>query len=443
MKKNTIILLLIAVIGAAAVYYLEIKPGKPRDQEADATKPAFSFNKEDITSITLTRGSEKTDLQFENSKWVIKQPVSADADEDALNALTSDMTNVRIEREFPASEADLNTYGLTSPTVRLDVKLKNGQTHKIEFGSKEPISSAVYARIDGSQNIALLAASLLNSADKSATGFRDRSLFKENQYDFNSVKFNNSNGSFELARKGESNWVLKTPAENPADNDSVSSLLGDITAAKVVDFASETSDDSAKYGLDKPKVTFTAKLNNGGEKTISVGSKVDELYYAKVSDKPQVIKIDSALYDKLNSKTIALRSKTFFTINHDELQVIQVKNPNLTLITERDKDSKWVVREPVGSKGKEAVAFKVLDPLEAKALEILDKPSAAISGKLAKPAVVVRTTTKDGKSTVIRISAADGENAYVQIEGKPEIYKVPKSVLESMSFRLEDALMAN
>ncbi|MBK7597257.1 MAG: DUF4340 domain-containing protein [Acidobacteria bacterium] len=176
---------------------------------------------------------------------------------------------------------------------------------------------------------------------------------------------------------------------------------------------------------------------------MSVGSSVEALYYAKVSDKPQVIKIDSALYDKLNSKTIALRSKTFFTINQDELTVIQVKNPNLTLITERDKESKWVVREPVSSKGKEAVAFKVLDPLEAKALEILDKPSAAISGKLTKPAVVVRTTTKDGKSTVIRISAADGENAYVQIEGKPEIYKVPKSVLESMSFRLEDALVAN
>lgn len=442
MKKSTILLLLVAVIAGAAVYYLEIKPGKPRDEEPGASKPAFGINSDDIAGVTVMRGGEKVELQLDNGKWMIRQPLSAGADQGAAAGLASDIANVRIEREFPSAGLDLKTYGLAEPAVKVEFRLKNGQSHRIELGAKEPISSTAYARIDGSQNIALLAASLLTSADKPVRDFRDRALLGENQYDFGSVKFTNANGTFELLRKDEK-WLIRTPAESEAEDGDVSSLLGDITAAKAVDFADETGQDLAKYGLDKPGVVFTARLNAGGEKTITVGSKIDNQYYARVSDKPQVFKIDSSLYEKLNSKAISLKSKKIFTLNRDDIKTLQIKNPNLTLLVEKGADDKWLVREPAASKDKEAFAFKIIDPLETRAVEILAAPTAAISSKLAKPAVVVRATTKDGKTTVLRITTADGDNAYVQVEGKPEIYKVPKSMLDSMSFKLDEAVASN
>ncbi|MBO0801006.1 MAG: hypothetical protein J2P31_19485, partial [Blastocatellia bacterium] len=77
MKRNTLILLLIALVGGVAVYFLEVKPGKSRDEAAPETsKSAFNFKREEITAMTLTRGKDKpVNLELQNNKWVIKQPI--------------------------------------------------------------------------------------------------------------------------------------------------------------------------------------------------------------------------------------------------------------------------------------------------------------------------------------------------------------------------------
>jgi len=435
MKKSTLILLLVAVAAGAAVYFLEYKPGKPRDEEKDETRPAFTFTREDIAGITVTRAGEKIEFAAEKEKWAIRQPVVTPADESAINALIGDLTSARIEREFSASDPD--TYGLRQPPVRIEVKLKDGKTHRIELGSKDVIGSSAYARIDGGSNIALLPASLLTSVDKSLDEFRDKSLLGITQYDLSGARFKSPTGSFELTKKDDV-WLIN--GQSPAEETEVSSVLGEITVAKAAEIVSETADDAAKYGLDKPQIEFTARLSAGGEKTLGIGKKADSGYYAKASDRPQIYRVEQALYDKLTTKMSSLRSKNIVRINRDELSRVQIRNPNVTLTAENKGEGKWVVVEPAEKKDKEAFAFKLLDPLETKATEILDSASPAVNSKLAKPPVEVRLTGKDGKTTVIRVSAADGENVWVRVEGKSEVYKAPKSLLDSLSFKLDEAV---
>src|SRR5262249_23343258 len=159
------------------------------------------------------------------------------------------------------------------------------------------------------------------------------------RYELSSFKIVNDSGSYELEKK-ESEWNIKSPVAGLADEGQVSSLLADITGAKAAEIVSESVDDPAKYGLDKSKVSITAMLKAGGERTVSVGSKVDENYYAKVSDRPQLIKIDTLFYEKLNTKLASLRSKQFVKFNRDELTKVYIKNSNVTLVAEK-KDDKW------------------------------------------------------------------------------------------------------
>src|SRR5262249_38678051 len=194
-----------------------------------------------------------------------------------------------------------------------------------------------------------------------------------------------------------------------ADEGQVGSLLADITGAKAAEIVSENVDDPAKYGLDKSKVSITAKLSAGGERTVTIGSKVDENYYAKVSDRPQLLKIDTLFYQKLNTALTSLRSKQFVKLNREELTKVYIKNSSITLVAEK-KDDKWKVIEPADKKDKDASTFKMFTPLETQATEVLDKPSGAISAKFAKPAVEVRLTDKNGKTTILKISSADGES---------------------------------
>jgi hypothetical protein len=442
MKKSTLILFLIAAVAGVVVYYLEVKPGKPRDEEPDKTKPAFNFKREDLAAITITRGSETTNLELQDNKWLIKQPVNALADESVLNSLVGDLVSARIDQEFSPSGGDLKSYGLAEPAVKLEIKLKNGQAHRVQLGSKDPLGSSVYAQIDGSQNVAMLPSGLLTNSDKSLNDLRERSVLGATQYELSTVKVTNESGSYELTKK-DSDWMIKSPVEGPADEREVSSLLSDITSAKAAEIVSETSDDLSKYGLDKPLVAFTAQLTTGGERVISLGSKVDDKYYAKASDRPQIFKVESSFYDKLNTGLATLRSKNFIKLDRDDLTRVQIKNPNLTLVAEKNSEGKWLVKEPADKKDKEAQTFKLFDPFETTATEVIDKPAAVITAKLAKPAVEARLTGKDGKTTVIKVSAADGDNAYVRVEGRPEVYKVPKSMLETLSFKIDEAIQSS
>jgi len=437
MKRNTLILLVLAAIGGALIYYLEIKPGKPRDEKPDETRPAFSFAREEITGVTVTRGGKPVTLENQNGKWVITQPVNAAADESALNSLVGDVVSARIEREF-AAPGDLKEYGLADPAVKLEIKLKNGQTRRVELGAKDVVGSSAYARIDGAQNIAMLPASVLTSADKSLDDLRDRSVLGATQFELSSLKVTNESGGFEIARQ-ESEWLLKSPVQGPAEESAVSSLLGDLTSAKATEIVSETADDLAKYGLDKSKLGLTVKLATGAERSVSIGSKADDKFYAKVSDRPQIFKVEQAFLDNLNTKLADLRSKEIVKLDRENLKTISIRNPNGTLVAE-NKDGKWVVTAPADKKDKEAQSFKIFTPFESKASEVLDKPSAAIAAKLARPAVEVRLTDKNGKTTIVKISAADGDDCYVRVEGRGGIYKLSKTMLESLSFKMDEAV---
>jgi hypothetical protein len=438
MKRSTLILFLIAAVATVAVYFLDFKNAKPRDEAPDKTRPAFKFNREDITGVSILRGDQTVKLENQNNKWVITQPVNAPADESTVNALLGDLTSARIDSEFPAPGGDLKPFGLSEPKVKLDVKLKDGQTHHIELGGKDPIGTSAYAKIDGAQNVQMVSAGLLNDSDKSASDLRDRALIGAGQNEFSAVKVVNEGGTFELEKK-DADWVIKSPIQGPTDGSQVSSLLSDFTGAKAAEIVSETTEDPAKYGLDKPKLSLTTRFQAGGERTINVGSKVDENYYAKVSDRPQLLKVDKAFYDKLNTKLATLRSKQILKFDRDNLTKLYVKNPNVTLSADK-KDDKWTVTEPADKKDKEASTFKIFSSLESQATEVLDKPTAAISAKLAKPAVEVRLTDKSGKTTVVKISAADGDDVYIKVEGQPEVYKASKTVLEGLSFKADEAV---
>ena len=437
MKRNTLILLLIAVASSVAIYFFEVKPGKPRDEEPDKSHPAFKFNREDVTGISIARGGQTVNLESQNNKWVITQPISATADESVLNSLIGNLVSARVEKEF-APDGDLKQYGLSDPAVKLEVKLKNGETHRVEIGTKDQFGSSAYVKINGAKNVSTVSSGLLTNADKSLNDLRDRSVLGATLYEMSAVKLQNENGGYELEKK-DGEWKIKSAADAPTDDAQVNNLFSELGGAKATEIVSENIDDPAKYGLDKSKMSITARLSTGAERTVNLGSKVDENYYAKISDRPQLIKVEKSFYEKLNTKLETLRSKQFIKLNRDELTKIFVKNPNLTLVAEK-KDDKWLVTEPADKKDKEASTFKIFTPLESQATDVIDKPTGAIASKLAKPAAEVRLTDKSGKTTILKISSADGESVYVKVEGRPEIYKVAKSLLDGLSFKADEAV---
>src|SRR5215469_2182566 len=425
MKRSTLIILLIAAVLGVIVYFAEIKKGSAGPAATtDTSKPVFNFASSDIASITISKGGQNTVLENQSGKWVITQPLSAPADESAVNSLAGSFANSRVSRTLNASDDDIKSYGLDQPAVTVDLKLKSGEQHSVQLGNKAFSGLSVYGRVDGAQGVDLLPVAMLTDADKSLDDLRDKSVFGASQYEINSLSLSNEHGQVTLSKDG-SDWKIKTPVEADADSSKVGSTLSRITSAKAKEFVKDPSSDLAAYGLDKPKIAVTARLQNGGEQTLSIGSKVDNLYYAKNSSQQQIFKVESDLYDDLNLKLADLRDKRIVKADKDDLTSVEIKNSSLKISAEKDKDGKWVVKDAGDNKGKEFKIDKVLDPLSTnKASEVMDKPSASVSGKLSKPAVEIHLTDKTGKTTVVSISAADGDNVFVSVKGRAGVYKV-------------------
>ena len=442
MKRSTLIILLFAAVLGVVVYFLEIKKGTPGPAATtDTSKPVFNFSSSDIASITIGKGGQNTVIENQSGKWVITQPLNAPADDSAVNSLAGTLANSRISRTLNASDDDVKSYGLDQPAVTVDLKLKSGEQHHVQLGNKAFSGLSVYGRVDGSQGVDLLPVAMLNDSDKSLDDLRDKSVFGASQYEISSLSLSNEHGQVTLSKDG-ADWKLKAPVEADADSSKVTSTLSRITSAKAKEFVKDPSSDLATYGLDKPRITVTARLQNGGEQTLSIGSKVEDLYYAKNSAQQQLFKIEPDLYDDLNLKAADLREKGIVKLEKDDLTSVEIKNSNVKLSAEKDKDGKWLVRESGDNKGKEFKIDKVLDPLSTnKATDILDKPSSSISGKLSSPVVEVHLTDKAGKTTIVNISSADGDSVYVSVKGRSGVYKVNKQLLDDLNVKAVDLVI--
>ena len=435
MKRNTLILLLLAAVIGAGVYFLEIKPGKPRDETPDESKPAFAFKRDDISSISITRAGQTVNVEDKDGKWAITQPLTAQANQSAVDSLVSSLTLAKIERSLLPSGDDMKSFGLEEPAVTVEIKLKSGETQTLKLGAKDFSGLSAYAQVGDSKEVSLVPASVLTNSDKSLGDLRDKAILGVSQFDIKSISITNEHGPLSLAKDG-GDWALKKPFEAGVDSTNINAFLNEITSAQAEDFASETADDLARYGLDNPKITLSAQLNDGSEKTVSVGIR-DENHYLKASMRPEIVKISSSLYDKLNIKASELRNKDMFKLDRDNLSKIEIKNSNLTLSAEKSGD-KWTIKEPADKKDKDAPTARVINPFDTKADEIIDTPSADVKSKLSKPAVEAKLTYKDGKTIEVKVSSADGDNAYVTVKGRSEVFKVRKRMLDDLSFKAAD-----
>lgn len=440
MKKSSYILLILTAIALTVVYFTAIKPSKRNDEEPEKTNPAFSFKRKDIVSISITRDGHTLELQsLGGDRWTVVKPLNVPADEFAADALANAIVEARVENQIATTNHKLKEYGLNNPKVRIAVKLKSKAIHYIDLGVKDPTNTSVYAKIDDGAHVLLLPFGILEISDKPLNDYRERNLMRVVPYDLVSIKTSNAKGGYELIKKN-GHWQINSPVESAIDEAQVTSFLAELTSAKAVDFISDSNKNLSKYGIDQSKIYVTAKLISGGERSIRIGSILkDGNYYAKVSDYPEVVIVEPSLYDKFNLTSADLRSKRFMNMSRNDITGIQIRNANVKLSANKNND-KWIIKEPVDRKDKQANISKLLDLLDNKAIEVIDTPSGAIIAKSLSPVAEIIVMDKNGKSTSFKVTKPVGEFAYLKVEGNPLVYKVPKAIAEALNFKIEDII---
>jgi len=157
LQRTTLILIVLALGLGGFVYFHEIKV-EPQRQAAKAKQgKLFSFEKEQIQAFTI-KNPEQT-LKFERvnqqpgdekriSPWQMKFPLDVPASDPSVSFLLNWLVDAKSDRTLTVSADDLQEYGLDKPQAKIEVTLKNQETHELILGKPNFNKSFLYAEAD-------------------------------------------------------------------------------------------------------------------------------------------------------------------------------------------------------------------------------------------------------------------------------------------------------
>src|SRR5271156_310231 len=218
MKKSTGIIFVLAAALAAYVYFYDLKHTKPTDANSETgaaaeddsanAKPAYAIASTDIASLTVERGGSTASFEQRADGWYMTQPLQTRAEQSVVGAIASELAGNRVDRTLTATPDRMSSYGLATPAVTLDFKLKNGTQHKLQLGGKDFSGSKVYAIVDGSKDVSLLSDTILISSDKPIDDYRDQSVLDLDTNNVTSFELKNESGVISAKKTGGS-WKIE------------------------------------------------------------------------------------------------------------------------------------------------------------------------------------------------------------------------------------------
>ncbi len=437
MKKSTLVVVLIALTLGGYVYWHEFK--RTPAAESKATNPAvFHFQPEDVASVTFSRpGVPPVVVDRDGEAWQISQPVQTRADKNAITSLLNDITLTHASRTLTPAANELADYGLATPVATLDFKLKDGKTHTLKIGSLDFSGNSAYAQTDGSKDVILVPQSVSKDGSKTLADLRDNSVLGISSDNVQSFHLKTPSLDFEARRsvKNPEAWSIKKPRPMIGDSTAISQLLDSVSNAKLAKVVNETGDDLAGYGLTRPAISLEVDLASGGQRSLELGGKLADRYYARDTSRKMVFLVSDSLEEQLDQSLFALRDKRLLRELPGSFTRIDYHAGSFQFSCGVDKNGKWTMIAPAADQGKAVENWKVFDPLSgSSALAILDSPPPALMAEIAHPAIKIDLTRKDGSKKIFRVSKPVGGDVYVWVNDESGLYRINKQTYDSLLF---------
>lgn len=441
--KTTIVVLVVAIALGAFVYFYEVKGGKARQEAEEQAKKVFTFKEDQIESISIIRADTSiVCTKISEDRWKITQPVETDADKNTLESLVRSLKDAEVDRVVGDSTADLASFGLADPSIKIFAHLKEGALDTLYLGDKTPTSSYVFAKKAGESTVFTTRPTLFNSADKSLFDLRDtRVLLGFEQDDVEQLALRRGKSTIVVSKAG-SDWQMDEPLQTQVDKGAVSQILNKLNTGKAKAFVVERADSLNRYGLDPPESVATLWIGeNKAQKQLKIGAMKDpNRYYAMDTSRGPVFLVDSTLVRDLSKDVFDLRDKKLVHFDRNRVDRIELFYRDRSIVCQKDTSNVWRVTAPVVQKMKSWKVSGLLSDLETlKAEEFVTEKAGnlALYG-LEEPQIVAKLWEKNDLLAQVSLGRKKGDQVYARTKSKDEIYLVKDRILERLSPKVED-----
>ena len=458
--KGTLILLLLCLGLGLFLYFYEIKGGEERAKAKQGENVVWKVPGDDVQQLDLiTPEQHITAVRESATQWRITAPRALDADSDELNRIATSAADMSRESVVDENAANLAQFGLNPAQTTVSFKTKDGKTREIRFGSNNPTGTSTYAALQGRNQVLLVSSSVASTFNKKLDDLRNRAVLSFQQPDTQSLDIKSDKGPLSLSKEKDRWWILGK-AKWPADSSAVSTILGDLSAARIKEFFEGNPDEYASLGLDKPiaDVRLTvgkdraikhlviglekSKLVRKGEAKAKPGKTPGEkekaaepgatLYIARDESRPELFFVDKEFVDKLLKSPADLRDKTMASIPRWDIDAVTITNAKGTVnLSKAQGGSDWLVGEPK-KKAKWDAVNEIFDALEKPVKGFVDAPGALSKYGLDRPVVHVILRQAGAVKVDCIFGIEDKDGVYAQVLGEPYIKIAEKDTLDKL-----------
>jgi len=467
--KTGLALLLLAGIGSY-IWFVERKQ-EPKPEGEHPKLTLLTVDKAKAKELTVAvKGGDSIDLVKEGTFWKLTAPFKAPADTTAVESMFTSLEKLEADELVADQVKDFSQYGLDAPSRSVKAVVEGAAAPlAVDFGSKAPDGSSVYARKPGEAKVYLVASWVEGSFDKKPFDLRDRDLLHVKRDDVRSLEVAGPEGGYALARTEAGEWAFTKPLATRAGRWAVDGLLGTIEGLRMESVAGESVSDAkdvARYGLAKPARTVTLVTKDGASRTLELGAAAPDpnpspsptpapspspgkkgekpappkptKYYARQAGSGLVAVVPAALADDLAKGMGELRAKRLLEVATYETDGFEVTAAGATKkyakSTTKDKDgldkTQWKRTAP---DAKELDTTKVEDALfkigGVDVSEFIDAPKPPADYGLDAP--VLKVTLKAKADSGIELGKKDA-SYYARRTGDAAILKVDTTKAEEL-----------
>ncbi len=313
-------------------------------------KSLVAFSPDDVVSLSISRdGTTVTVKRQADESWLITEPFEFSADIDQITDILDFVTEEGAVG-FAPEGASPKEYGLDPPAITLLIADKDGATSRLFIGKPDG-EGGYWAMREGRPSIFMVSEQVKNKLTVSADFIMNRSLFTGSVPDVTSIEIAGPDGAISIARDDEG-WKITRPEAVKGDRNAVNMLLGGLKEARLSEIVQKPAKDPVRYGLDKPTLTVTITLKEGGKERKSVlklarGS--GDTSYGYLSSGDFIFSIPTEKIADIQPTFLSLKDRSLLSFEADEITRADIAVADKTYVFKKKRGS-WKMTEPERTK---------------------------------------------------------------------------------------------
>jgi len=145
--RFTLAMVAVLVVLGGVVWYTELRNGPAPAPTPNGQATVLDLNSADVTKFEVDAGSAKAVVERgSDNVWRLTAPQPGEADNTTVDSTVSRLAKLNATRKLD-SPGNLGDYGLASPTTKLMLTTKDGNTSELDLGAKTPDSSSYYVKL--------------------------------------------------------------------------------------------------------------------------------------------------------------------------------------------------------------------------------------------------------------------------------------------------------